>query len=834
MLAGKGTGLFQTPPREKEAVSWLYAALWAVAIFCTVPFARRIQTWFALHLGSASLRWITVGCIILAAAAVIAHVVRGVRQLPWGRLVTLAVGTALFLLGTFKLTSTPSEAIHFVEYGILSVLIFRAFSHRQRDPLIYFNVLLVGALVSTCDEILQWFTPGRYWDPRDLSHNALAILLVQVGIAAGFVPAFIERTFSVASVRCATALVAAQALLFGLCASNTPYAAAMVSRQFPALSFLLDNEQAMSEYGWRHEDADQLRFYSRFDREDLHWIDQRRGAEVGAIIEQYKAPTAYKTFLTRYTPGRDPFAHEAMVHLFRRNHYFDVLPKYRFDPSAYRFHANVAYRENQILERYYSNTLAHTSFQWTPELDEALKANAQLDHRYTSEVGSNLIHRFTEREIWLIILGVLLLDALVFIRWGRPIWPASVRDWGPVVLWTLLIYGSIPLARAIQRWVVAHLGEAAFLWSVFLVIAVGLVAAVSFLRKRSGGISRHQGLILAAVAILYGAGAWYLRRRPEEALHLVEYGVLSLLLFRAFSRRYPDRGAYVVSFLLGALLGVGDEIVQWALPERFFDLRDIAINVFAVFLMQLGLVAGLVPALRKKPFGVRSARTAWRQLRLLLILFFGIASNTPDLWRMFYVYRPNLFVFDEVMTEYGFLHTTPGVGTFKSRFSEEDLLSADDMRALNVASKMRRFGKDSDYDFFLRRYTPISDPFVHEFRVRLFRRDRNYQESQNSRNSSAERVRHATIAFREQELLEHWFGHSLRASERDWSPMRRAAMERAALPGPYHSLVSDQIITWCTRTQAQLVLGGLVLVAIIAGRYDVARRKRRERRRVPL
>lgn len=822
--------MFQAPPREKEAVSWLYAALWAVAIFCTVPFARKIQDWFNQHLGHASLQWITVAFIVVAAVLLLIHLVRGLRRMPWARIATLVAIAGVFLLGTFKLTSTPSEAIHFVEYGILSILIFRALSHRQHDPLIYLNVLLIGALVSTTDEILQWFTPGRYWDPRDLSHNALAIVLVQIGLAVGFVPPFIKSAIRPASIRCATILVAAQALLFGCCASNTPYAAAKISKQLPALTFLLDNEQAMSEYGWRHEDPDHLRFYSRFDRDDLIWVDKERGAEVGAIIEAHKAPAAYKRFLAVYTPARDPFAHEAMVHLFRRNHYFTVLPKYRFDPASYAFHANVAYRENQILERYFSNTLAHTSFQWTEELDEALKANAQLDRRYTSEVSENLIHRFTERGIWMIIFCVLLVDAFIFIRWGKPRWSPPARDWGPVVLWTLLIYCLIPFARAIQHWVAAHFGITAFLWIVAGAIVAGAIGAVAYLRRHVGVITRHQGLVLAGMFILYGATAWALRRRPEEALHLVEYGILSLLLFRAFSRRYPDRGAYVVSTLLGSILGIGDEIVQWALPGRYFDFRDIGINVLAVAVMQLGLAVGLAPALCGKPFGVRSARTAWRQTRLILILLFGIASNTPDLWRMFYVYRPDLFIFEEVMTEYGYLHTDAGVGTFKSRLTKEDLQSADELRAKDVASKMNRFGRDAQYDFFLRRYTPISDPFVHEFRVRLFRRDRNYQFSRDSQHSPSENTRLATIAFREQQLLEHWFGHSMRESGRDWSPDRRAEMEARARPGVYHSPVSNQIITWCTEAQAQIVLGTLVLVVIIVGRYDVARRKRRDRR----
>ena len=38
--------------------------------------------------------------------------------------------------------SNPEEAVHFIQYGALGVLLFRAFSHRMRDPMIYLAAAL--------------------------------------------------------------------------------------------------------------------------------------------------------------------------------------------------------------------------------------------------------------------------------------------------------------------------------------------------------------------------------------------------------------------------------------------------------------------------------------------------------------------------------------------------------------------------------------------------------------------------------------------------------------------------------------------------------------------
>ncbi len=411
--------MIEAPPRGRVAIAWAWVVGWALLIYASIPVARAILNWTERNWGSGSLRWISIGLILLAAAWTLRHIYRRMRGMPWSRLGAVIALTGVFLYAALDMMETPAEAVHFVEYGVLGLLVFRALAFRARDPLVYVNAALICALVSVVDEAAQWLTPGRFWDLRDLAHNSLASVLALAALAGGFRPAYIRPPIAPSSARLAAALTAALALSLGLCAANTPAAAARWAERVPAIAFLLDNEHAMSEYGYRFDDPDIGRFYSRFDAETIRAIDRVRAEEVGPILRRYSTEDTFTNFLRRYTPARDAFAHEAMVRLNRRNHYFGVLPKYRFEPHWYAFHATVAWRENQILERYFSNTLDAAGERWTDELKEALAEHVQ-DRHYVSPAGKHLIHRVTLRQIWTAVLAVLAVCAVVWARARRP------------------------------------------------------------------------------------------------------------------------------------------------------------------------------------------------------------------------------------------------------------------------------------------------------------------------------------------------------------------------------------------------------------------------------
>jgi len=403
-----------------------------------------------------------------------------------------------------------------------------------------------------------------------------------------------------------------------------------------------------------------------------------------------------------------------------------------------------------------------------------------------------------------------------------------MRDWLPVVAWTLVIYATIPLARALQKWVAEHWTRAAFSWAVYAAVVVGLLAGIRYFRRRPVPVARRQWMVLGLVAIIFGYCTWYLRGNPEEAMHLLQYGVLSLLLYRVFSRRYGDRGAFACAALLGACLGIFDEVIQWSVPRRTFEFRDMIINVVAVLLIQGGLAAGLAMRCQGVPAGLRSARAGWGLGAAVLLLLLGCFSNTPDVWRPLYSSWPKLFVFDEPMVQYGYRIEDPDVGWFKSRLTAEQLRATDEARAEEAGRILRSLGHDHIYGLFLRHYSPVRDPFLHELRVRLFRRDRYWQRARAQRDPAKRQIL-LSISFNEQRLLENWYPQTLRAAGKDWPAAMRARAAAASTGEREGSPVSRELLTGFTKPQAQTVFGALLLVAALAATFDLRRRRRKMR-----
>jgi VanZ family protein len=87
-------------------------------------------------------------------------------------------------------------------------------------------------------------------------------------------------------------------------------------------------------------------------------------------------------------------------------------------------------------------------------------------------------------------------------------------------------------------------------------------------------------LIAVIAALLLGLSV------PEERVHFLQYAVMALLARSAFGAGRTGRAGMTRALgwaaLLSSALGVADEVLQGLLPNRVFDLRDIAMNVGAV------------------------------------------------------------------------------------------------------------------------------------------------------------------------------------------------------------------------------------------------------------
>lgn len=388
--------------------------------------------------------------------------------------------------------------------------------------------------------------------------------------------------------------------------------------------------------------------------------------------------------------------------------------------------------------------------------------------------------------------------------------------WSLVALWTAAIFIVIPIARIIQTWVDSQVGRVAFLYTVFACLGVGVVSALAVLRRSPLRISWSQRAWLVLLTAAYAVGAWHLRANPEEAMHFVQYGVLSLLLFWAFRQSRPDAGIYASSFFLGALLGALDEVVQWLVPGRFFDFRDMAINICAVGLMQLALLLGVRPSGIQSTPSFVTLRLAWRFAVVLAVLLMALLAATPVRLNAL-IQRMGWTWLDEPLVEYGYRITDLELGTMVSRRTADELRLEDAARATAAGPVLAARSDDRHYQEFLRVYSPLSDPFLHELRVHLFRRDRYWNLARAHRSEPAQHRELITIAYREQRMLETYYGATLRASGLDWPPDLRERARQASRDGPYVSPVSSQLITRFRPMHAALIL----LILLVASRWGI-------------
>ena len=68
---------------------------------------------------------------------------------------------------------------------------------------------------------------------------------------------------------------------------------------------------------------------------------------------------------------------------------------------------------------------------------------------------------------------------------------------------------------------------------------------------------------------------------PEERVHFIQYGLLALLIIYSLNPWLSGVKLYLLSGLMASLFGIIDEIIQYFLPSRYFDIRDISFNISA-------------------------------------------------------------------------------------------------------------------------------------------------------------------------------------------------------------------------------------------------------------
>ena len=402
-------GMLTGTPSEKEWVSWLWVLLCSGAIFAAVPVARSIQEFVAEYLGRETFTALVVASACLAMGAAFLYLRKTCSTIA-NYIWLLSIGV-VFIGYTFSLRQNPEEALHFIEYGVLVLLVCRALVHRVQDSTIYLTAVLFCIIVGILDEGIQWAIPGRFWGIGDIWLNSLAAILVMTGVALGLRPPIITahptwRGFHLASRFGLVALV-----LLGASLLNTPARIAWYSDHIPFLQYLKTNESVMWEYGYLYHDPEIGTFRSRLPPEALRRADKERATEAARLLDRYLDREDYRGFLKIHTPVSDPFLHEARVHLFSRDVIYQEVVDRLYSEEAIRRNMSRADRENRILEKYFGQTLNQSSYVWDEEQRALLERDPADDLPFESRVSLDLVTSVNELQIAL--LFVLLLACMV-------------------------------------------------------------------------------------------------------------------------------------------------------------------------------------------------------------------------------------------------------------------------------------------------------------------------------------------------------------------------------------------------------------------------------------
>lgn len=159
----------------------------------------------------------------------------------------------------------------------------------------------------------------------------------------------------------------------------------------------------------------------------------------------------------------------------------------------------------------------------------------------------------------------------IYVRLGE----ARSKAWILVLVYTLFIYATLAVMPSIWRTLWGHTqGRIDLLGGLVTVLALMFFMALVFIKRL-----RWSAVIgLCVLGAVYGWLLLQLGTSPAERLHLAEYGLLGFFAYRALVFDFSSSKALVLAWGIAIILGACDEGLQWILPTRVFEWKDIGLN----------------------------------------------------------------------------------------------------------------------------------------------------------------------------------------------------------------------------------------------------------------
>lgn len=144
-----------------------------------------------------------------------------------------------------------------------------------------------------------------------------------------------------------------------------------------------------------------------------------------------------------------------------------------------------------------------------------------------------------------------------------------------------------------MNFVRGHIGEAAFVLLIGLILASAGLAFFNFTIKHSSGFIKPSA---AALILITGFALVWQIKVPAERINILEFAILGWFVGRDLIKKDKKIRMVILACIFSIFVGIIDEIFQAILPYRFFDVRDIIFNsmggMWGVVLYLLVMVIG--------------------------------------------------------------------------------------------------------------------------------------------------------------------------------------------------------------------------------------------------
>jgi hypothetical protein len=223
-------------------------------------------------------------------------------------------------------------------------------------------------------------------------------------------------------------------------------------------------------------------------------------------------------------------------------------------------------------------------------------------------------------------------------------------------------------------------GQYRLILGAFVVAAIGAGVLYASVTVRERRLMRF-GLIAAAIAAgaVYSLGTATGNANVDavERFHFAEYGLLTLLYYRVW-RDGSVAAALALAFLAVFMVGTLDEGIQWFVPLRVGEWRDVLLNSIAII---CGLAFGV--ALQRQNGDVQSDRPRRREVLVMLVAASVLFAS------FFYLVHVGHEVRDAA------------IGAFRSRYTASELLAHAADRAerwrTEPLTTLRRYSREDQY-----------------------------------------------------------------------------------------------------------------------------------------